>query len=218
MEKDFWLRRWDKDEIAFHRDAVHPYLPTFWPGLNLPSGSTVMVPLCGKSQDMIWLAKQGHKIIGIELSVKAINDFFSEQNIEPARRQQGAFTIFSHGPFEIWCGDIFALPENIWKQCAAVYDRASLVAFPLQMQTDYAKFLKRHVSNETPIFLITLDYRPGEIDGPPFNISRQQLHELFGDVFTIVEQDSRAALVDNPELEQRGLSRLQESLSFLTRR
>ena len=55
MDKEFWHRRWEKNEIGFHLTKPHHYLQKFVSVLQLPPGSTVFVPLCGKSPDLIWL-------------------------------------------------------------------------------------------------------------------------------------------------------------------
>ena len=40
-----------------------------------------MVPLSGKTLDMPWLAAQGQRVLGIELSERAIKSFFLEQEL-----------------------------------------------------------------------------------------------------------------------------------------
>lgn len=55
--------------------------------LDLAQGSRVFVPLCGKSLDMIWLAQQGHEVIGVELSPVAVEDFFRENGLNPVQRR-----------------------------------------------------------------------------------------------------------------------------------
>ena len=52
---DFWLEKWKSGSTGFHQDSVNPYLPEHWPQADVDSGSTVLVPLCGKSRDMLWL-------------------------------------------------------------------------------------------------------------------------------------------------------------------
>ncbi len=76
MHKDFWQERWAHNEIGFHLDDVHPGMRRHWPRLALPDGATVLVPLCGKSLDLAWLAGQGFNVVGVELSEKAVEAFF----------------------------------------------------------------------------------------------------------------------------------------------
>ena len=58
MDEAFWQRRWARNEIGFHLNEVNPYLRRHWPSLKLAQGARVLVPLCGKSLDMAWLADQ----------------------------------------------------------------------------------------------------------------------------------------------------------------
>ncbi|MGH1419343.1 MAG: thiopurine S-methyltransferase [Hyphomicrobiaceae bacterium] len=218
MEQDFWLRRWNKGDIGFHRDAIHAYLKQNWPSLKLGSGATVFVPLCGKARDMIWLAEQGYKVVGVELSPIAVADFFAEHNLSPDLRNDGPFTISTYGAFEIWCGDIFDLPSHVWQRIDGVYDRASLVAFPPQLQEKYADLLGEHLPSKAPIFLISLSYDPTEITGPPFSVTDQAIQQLFETNFDIAHVTSRDGMDDNKNLRERGLSALQESLYVLKKR
>ena len=64
MKKDFWLERWEREEIGFHQNEVNPHLCEIWPELNLARSSSVFVPLCGKSEDMLWLREQGLQVLG----------------------------------------------------------------------------------------------------------------------------------------------------------
>ncbi len=61
----------------------------FWSCLELTQGSRVFVPLCGKSQDMLWLAQQGHEVIGVELSPVAVAGLFRENGLQPALQRMG---------------------------------------------------------------------------------------------------------------------------------
>ena len=44
-------------------------------------GLSVLVPLCGKTADMVWLCEQEHTMVGCELSEVAAQDFFKENDI-----------------------------------------------------------------------------------------------------------------------------------------
>ena len=90
MQPEFWYDRWDRNQIGFHLSETNPYLRRFWPSLQLAQGSRVLVPLCGKSLDLSWLAAQGFEVLGVELTQTAVEQFFSEQQVEPQIRQQGA--------------------------------------------------------------------------------------------------------------------------------
>ena len=86
MDTTFWHDRWASNKIGFHRSAVNPLLEAHWASLGIVPASKVLVPLCGKSYDMVWLEEQGCAVVGAELSPVAVRDFFVEQDRQPAHQ------------------------------------------------------------------------------------------------------------------------------------
>ncbi|MBY0558275.1 thiopurine S-methyltransferase [Hyphomicrobium sp.] len=218
MDKAFWHERWQRREIGFHQQRIHSQLLRFWPKLGLPQETAVFVPLAGKSRDMVWLATQGHRVIGVELSNVAVREFFEEGAQVPNRSSAGAFEISSAGPFELYCGDFFELDPDVLKDVVAVYDRAALIALPPEMRARYAETLARIVPREAIIFLIAVDYPEGEISGPPFPVSRDEVQRLYADTFEIEVLETRDGLADSDNLKKRGVTRLEETAYLLRRR
>ena len=97
MQPEFWHDRWDRNQIGFHLQEVNPYLTRWWPSLEVAQGSRVLVPLCGKSLDLSWLAAQGYEVLGVELTQTAVEQFFGEQKVMPTIRQHGAFKVYEAG-------------------------------------------------------------------------------------------------------------------------
>lgn len=213
---DFWIERWQKGEIGFHQAGGNDLLSKHWPGLGVAPGSTVLVPLCGKSLDMVWLAGQGYKVIGVELSPLAADDFFREQGVEAETHTAGPFMVRSAGPISIWCGDIFELPAAAVSEVAAVYDRAALVALPPTLQARYARTLRSILPGEARILLIGLSYPDGQIAGPPFSTPLTQVEELFGATYNIGIRETRDGLETSPVLKDRGVTALEEAAYILT--
>ena len=209
MDPSFWRERWKNKEIGFHQPEFDRALQKHWQRLELHAGAKVFVPLCGKSLDMVWLAQQGHHVIGAELSEQAVDEFFAERELIPTVRTAGSFTIKSTGPYEIWCGDFFDLPANAVADVGGVYDRAALIALPADMQRRYAEKMKAMLPAEARILLITLDYDQRQMSGPPFSTPRQTVLDLFGDRYECAQVVSRDVLVDHPHFKQRGLTALE---------
>ncbi len=69
MDNNDWLQRWENAKTEFHQPEVNEYLIKHWDRL---AGSTVFIPLCGKTLDILWLANKGLRVIGIEISDIAI--------------------------------------------------------------------------------------------------------------------------------------------------
>ena len=63
METKFWIERWEEGQIGFHQSEVNAHLQNFWPKLDIPEGSQILVPLCGKTHDLLWLLKEGYKVL-----------------------------------------------------------------------------------------------------------------------------------------------------------
>ena len=152
-----WLQCWRDQQIDFNQESANKLLTRFWPGLYQAKRSRVFVPLCGKSLDMIWLAKQGHVVIGVELSPVAVKAFFHENHLRPTRRKVGQFTLWQHGRISILCGDYFSLTVAELGQIDTVYDRAALTALPEDIRTLYVAHLGLILTDSTTVFLLTTD-------------------------------------------------------------
>jgi thiopurine S-methyltransferase len=218
MEHTFWLDRWQKSEIGFHQAAAHDFLERHWSALAVPKTAEVLVPLCGKSNDMVWLADHGHSVIGTELAQSAIDQFFAERFRTPAAVNEAGFTVSRAGPYALWCGDHLALDPAITRRIGGVFDRAALVAMPHTMQQTYADKLAALTPSGVPVLLVSLDYDPSEMDGPPFPISPGRVDELFGRDFRITLLEKRDGLNASQNLKNRGLTALHEMAWKLVRR
>ncbi len=217
MEHEFWHERWASGQTAFHQPEVNGHLTTFWPRLSHPTNTDVLVPLCGKSLDMIWLAGQQCRVIGVELSQQAVDAFFEENAIARTIETRGAFTVSIADGIEIWCGDFFQLPADITRNVKAVYDRGALVALPEDMRGRYASHLAQLLQSGTESLLLCVNYDQSEMGGPPFAISDTMIAQYFGNDFAI-EQLLDEAIADLPErFRERGLTAMRNSVHLLRR-
>jgi len=210
MEPSFWLDRWQQMQIGFHQDETEPLLQKHWPALGLAAGSTVFVPLCGKSLDMVWLAAQGHRIIGIELSQIAIDEFFADLKLTPETRTEAGFTVKTAGPYELWCGDFFALPPQATNDIQAIYDRAALVALPPAMRKDYACTLMTIGTAMHGALLITLEYDQAAVNGPPHSVLPREVREHFTPAWHVAEVDREQTDSPNPRFKENGIARVDQ--------
>lgn len=217
MEPEFWQERWARNQIGFHLSEVNPYLQRHWPQLAVAEGSKVLVPLCGKSLDLVWLASHGLRVMGVELSEQAVEAFFSEQNLVPRITRRSAFTVYQADLIEVWCGDFFALDAEALVGCAALYDRAALIALPPLMRAQYAEHLSRLLPSGCQGLLITLDYDQTQKAGPPFAVTDDEVKVLFGSDWTLRALQKQDVLEESWKFVQEGVTRLDERVYRLTK-
>lgn len=218
MQADFWQQRWETGQIGFNQAQANASLQEFWPGLGLEPGARVLVPLCGKSLDMSWLAAQGSAVIGVELSQKAAESYFAEHSLTPNVVERGAFTVYSTDQVEIWCGDFFALSAEDIGQCNALYDRAALIALPEAMRARYVEHLGRLLPATCSGLLITLEYDQARMEGPPFAVLPQWVGEHLSADWEVSELAVCDALPGTPKAVQNGLARVEERVYRLVRK
>lgn len=219
MHEDFWQERWARNEIGFHLREVNPYLQRHWPDLGLAAGAQVLVPLCGKSLDMAWLAGLGYRVLGVELAESAVIAFFAEQELTPEVDQYGAFRRYRAGAVELLCGDFFALQAADVADCSGLYDRAALIALPEGMRERYAAHLAAILPSGCAGLLVTLDYPQAEMSGPPFAVDEALVAQLLTEQQWACELLEQAdVLGQNWRFLQRGLTRLDERAYRLRKR
>ena len=205
MQPDFWHQRWQENRIGFHRGEVMPLLEKHWQALQLPSSSRVLVPLAGKSLDMVWLAAQGHRVLGVELSSLAVAQFFEEHGLQPEQRKSpyGSHQVANH--IELLCGDVFGVDAALLEDCAGVYDRAALVALPAEMRQRYVQTVYGALPSGCRGLLITLEYPQAEKAGPPFTVDEAELRGLYSPHWQ-VELLERRDILQQPDFIAEGLT------------
>ncbi|MEB6592152.1 MULTISPECIES: thiopurine S-methyltransferase [Pseudomonas] len=216
MDPAFWQQRWADNQIGFHQAQVNPYLQRHWPQLQLALGSRVLVPLCGKSLDLAWLAGQGYRVLGVELSRRAVEDFFREHGLEAEVRQQGAFEVWRGGDVELWCGDFFALRAEDIGDCAGLYDRAALIALPVQMRAAYMQALSALLPASCRGLVVTLDYDQSLLPGPPFSVGDEEVRRGFAG-WQVDELEAVQVIGESPKFVQAGAASLLERVYRVSR-
>jgi thiopurine S-methyltransferase len=185
MEKDFWLQRWNLNRIGFHQNDVNPWLVEYYSRLGLRPRDRILVPLSGKSRDMLWLAGRGNGVIGVELSPLAVEAFFRENEMVPERREADRFVGYRSGEIELLQGDFFDLSPDDLEGVTAAYDRAAIVALPEGLRRRYAEHLATLLPAGARILMLTFEYPEGSRQGPPFSVTQQEIMKLFADAFEV---------------------------------
>ncbi|TXH66032.1 MAG: thiopurine S-methyltransferase [Thermomonas sp.] len=217
MQPDFWHQRWADQQIGFHQSTPTPLLLKHWSALGIAPGATVFVPLAGKSLDMAWLAAQGHRVLGVELSQRAVDDFFAEHGLQPEVEITRYGIHHRAGGIELICGDAFGLDAELLRDCAGVFDRAALIALPPALRARYAGELYAALPAGCRGLLVTLEYPQHERDGPPFSVPESEVHALYDGEWNIELRERRPIPPEHPGFVS-GVSRVDTAVYALDRR
>ncbi|MBI1194797.1 MAG: thiopurine S-methyltransferase [Gammaproteobacteria bacterium] len=213
MKADFWHERWQNGQTGFHRDDVNPYLIRFWDDMGAHRNSQVLVPCCGKSHDLVWLAEQGCRVTGLELSPIAVREFFEINEIEAVVEEVEGGRCHTAGPIRIYEGDMFHMDLSCIGTVDHVYDRGALVAMPPDMRDQYCARI-RALAPAASTLLVTLDYPTEEMDGPPFAVTEREVRKRFNkeNIQCVYCED---ILEEDEFFRARGLSRLDEAVYII---
>ncbi|BDZ56426.1 thiopurine S-methyltransferase [Barrientosiimonas endolithica] len=214
MDAQMWEQRWAEGRIGFHQQTVTPQLEQHWPGLGVPAGARVFVPLAGKSLDMVWLVEHGHPVLGVELSQLAIDQFFAERGLQPDVHESAYGVHHVAGHYELIRGDVFDLDLAGLGGCTAVFDRASLIALPAEDRPRYARLFD-HLAPGTRGLVVTLDYDQSRMDGPPFSVPEPEVDRLYAPAWQ-VDRLERSVSEPEPRLARAGLTELATTTYALT--
>jgi len=184
MDRQFWIDKWNRNEIGFHKSEAHPLLVAHLDSLGLQKGARIFIPLCGKTRDIPWLLEQGFRIAGAELSERAVEDLFQSLGLDPVKASSGSLTHYSAEGIDIYVGDIFDLTRDVLGAIDGVYDRAAIVALPPDMRENYAAHIVELTINASQL-LISFDYDQSEMKGPPFSVPHDEIHSHYSSTYTV---------------------------------
>ncbi len=201
-----WLERWEEGRIGWHEPDGNGNLKKHWP--DLPADSRVLVPLCGKAFDLVWLANRGLDVTGVELSPTAVESFFNEHKLEYEVDSAEKLHRYrsTTRPITIFCGDYFDFESRPF---AALFDRGALVAMPVEERPRYVEHTKALLGEDAYRLIITLEYDQTAANGPPFAVMPSEIASYWDDIHLL----SRHNDIDNcpPKFKAAGLAEVLEA-------
>ncbi len=186
MQHSFWHQKWEDQQIGFHQEEINPMLQTWASQVFGPIDATnfrVLVPLCGKSADLVWLNEQGWDVWGNELSPVAVEEFGTDNEFGCSQQPIGdlrRFTFCTEPELSVWLGDWFGVGVlDVFAGTTRIYDRAALVAMPPEMRIQYANRLNEIAAPGCRMLLISREHDFGS--GPPFTVDQANIEALYPD-------------------------------------
>jgi thiopurine S-methyltransferase len=202
MDPDFWHSRWTAGQIGFHEGTPNAHLVAHVAVLG--ASRRVLVPLCGKSEDLVFLADHGHQVVGVELVESAVQAFFAEHGVTPLVSKEGSLTRYAAENITLLVGDFFATTPALLGPVDALYDRAALIALPAPMRSAYAKHVRALLPPGSPGLTITVEYPQELQSGPPFSVPEPELRAHYAGLgverlFEVKATGARLSLIDARE-------------------
>lgn len=196
-----WLERWQQGRIGWHEAHGNRGLKRHWCG----TGLRVLVPLCGKSIDMLWLAGQGNEVTGVEVSAIAAREFFIDNDLRYTVSGDGTRYTAEDLQVTIVCGDFLTFDDTGFD---AHYDRGALVALPAAERARYAAHTTARLNASPEQLVITLEYAQSSVDGPPYSVSAEEVRAYWPSLMRIDAYDDMANAP--PKFRDAGLAELTE--------
>jgi len=216
MDAEFWNSRWEANQIGFHQSDYNSHLQEYWGQLSLPKGSTVFVPLCGKSRDMLWLLSQGMNVVGVELSSLAVSRFFEENQLSPTLVEHPRLKVWKAENLTLIEGDLFDLAPSDLGPVDAVFDRASVIALPPKMREDYAAHMAKLLKPGVQWLLVTMEFDQSKVGGPPFCVDEQEVNSLYQQTYQVQSLYEKDILPESPRYAEKGVTRMVERVYRFT--
>lgn len=181
-------------------------------------GDAVFVPLCGKSLDMLWIAGQDRRVVGVEVSGVAVEAFFRENDLSYTAEEYRSFVRYKSDRVEVLLGDFFALKQMDIEGARAVYDRAAIIALPPAMRKRYAARLSVLLPPGSRILLVTIEYSGGTMSGPPFSVADKEVRALYGEEFDVSLLEETDIMEKDERFKARGVEAAVQRVYLVERR
>lgn len=168
-----WEAQYRDGETPWEKGEPHPALPLFLRShaALFEKNPRVFHPGCGYGRDAALLAEQAESVTALDIA---------ETPIAEAKK------LHSHQNIRWAIGDLFTWPEI--EKYNLVWEHTCISALPPSVRPDYARAIHQVLKPSgilCGVFFLTPDHDPEE--GPPFQIRREQLHEMFDFGFDLIE-------------------------------
>ncbi|MGB0452764.1 MAG: hypothetical protein ACPGJV_03545 [Bacteriovoracaceae bacterium] len=175
MPNDYWFEVWERETQGFQQAEVNAYLKQYLSEIIKTPGH-VLVPLCGKSLDILFLRNQGHEVLGVDLVESPLISFFEENQI--LYKKESHQYLSEDAKIKLHAGDFLKFNPGDHQNFDLIYDRASLIALEKPLRLQYLEVIKSVLAKGAKLFLLTLE-RDTHREGPPWDITKKDIQNYF---------------------------------------
>ncbi|XP_078677380.1 uncharacterized protein LOC144913996 [Branchiostoma floridae x Branchiostoma belcheri] len=186
MSPEDWDARWTEGRIGFHKAEVNTCLQKYVDDMTRRRQKVkVLVPLCGKSVDIKWLADLGHTVVGVECSLQAVEAFFQESGLTPTisdvpNIKGGKLFQSQDGKVSLYVCDFYDFSRDVEGDFDAVWDKGSFVAINSTDRKRYVDLILSLMKLSGCCLLVTLEYDQSKHAPPPHSIPPSDVQDSYG--------------------------------------
>jgi thiopurine S-methyltransferase len=165
---EFWSQVWDEGTIRFHQNSYNSEMIKYFKDINL-QGKSVLIPLAGKTKDILYFLEKGAIVTAIEFWEPAVISFFEENNI-PYKKH--GYSFFADN-LTFHAMDFFNFSTD--KPFDVLFDRASQVVFNKTDRPRYYQYISKLIDPKTTLLLYSIDHNGPFEYGPPHKIPKAEI-------------------------------------------
>ncbi|EQC47714.1 thiopurine S-methyltransferase Se/Te detoxification family [Bacteriovorax sp. Seq25_V] len=207
MEKELWLEAWKEKRIGFHQSAYNKTMVEHFENIDL-KGKTVLIPLAGKSLDIIYFLERGATVIANELSPIAAKEFFEENKINFQIEKNTHHEIYRAGDLHYYLGDFFEMTKHEIGHIDFLYDRACIVALPSDLRVKYFEKINLLITRDTHLLILTYKHDGPKEFGPPFYVPENEIKEAYSKMGHSLSLNEGQVTKADGRFEEAGMKKL----------
>ncbi|TNE45078.1 MAG: methyltransferase domain-containing protein [Deltaproteobacteria bacterium] len=166
-----WESAWKEGRTQWDAGQSAPALLKLLADGTLPKG-TALVPGCGSGYDVFALARNGWKVLGMDIAPTAVERFHALREERGLTREQA----------DIVNADFFTFsPEQPFH---LIYDYTFLCAIEPEMREKWASQMSRLLADDGELVTLIFPVREDTGGGPPYSMSTELVFGLLEESFT----------------------------------
>ncbi|MGN6385154.1 MAG: methyltransferase domain-containing protein [Verrucomicrobiota bacterium] len=170
MSNNYWEELYQKGDTAWDKGEPSPGLVDFLKTSPAPPHGTVVVPGCGRGHDVRAWARAGYVATGLDIAPSAVNDS------RELTRKAGLSAEFKLVNF---------LQETPSQPYDFLFEHTCFCAINPSERNQYRKAVKQWLKANGKF--VAIFYMIPDRDGPPFGTTREEVREIFGGDFKLLE-------------------------------
>ena len=177
--KDHWTKKAVDCELIKFYDVI----------VNGKENLSVLLPLCGKTEVLLYFAEKGHRVVGIEWSEVAVKMFFQENNLSYSCQTRNISStdipVFTANDKDItiYCANIFSFENENLGGFDCIWDHASIGCFSKDEKAKYVNIMAAFTKPGGRMLLSIFDYDYSEHPFPPFAVTQEEVTTLYSSSF-----------------------------------